>query len=472
MKVLSVKLYNTNVSKKEKTKSSKVSFANNPKNIIFQDKVIAKVVDPKKLLNVLDQTNEKVSTAIVFTPTDPQFSKLKILIKDGSTLKSDNLEVVADKNKLNNPPTFTGSIYGSIGKTNYPARMEKAYKEFFKKGMFKSVLREFKPTRSGLKEDYNFFVPTDGDGTRFKDYTNLQGGIPKPGAKLPATFNGNPLKLIHATLINFAKTGLVEPGVKFINVDKARGSSYAFLEGLKTGKIPTNKPMVFCWGDNFSDINLKELIKYHEKNNSGVTVLGIPTSFEKIKALGAIHLDSAKGLEIQGFKEKPKEYEDIMKSLIPNTDEHLASVGPFVISKEVLTWLKAKYTKNPSAFLNEKGEYDFSGCILTPLVKILGEGKEIVSKEGKKLPMMAYVKPEGETWSDLGKTTDLIEQMRAVVNGKYSGLPKEIKDSIKKNIDMEKGVISTDEEAMKLFNEFCKKYNIDVKNSNIVVSTL
>lgn len=437
-------------------------------------KIIAKVFDPKNLLKITNNSNEKVGISLVLEINSPKFSELKILLKDGSKIKSKDFEVVVDSKKLNeaqqNSPSFQGKIYGSIGASNYPKQMMQAYNDFFGKGMYAKVLREFKPKTKGLKHDCNFFTPTDGDGKRFKDYTNQQGGICKPAAILPATYNGEPLKLIHATLINFTKTGLVKPKTKFIHVDKARGSAFAFLEGLKKGDLPTKKPIVFCWGDNFSDINIKKLLKHHEKHNAGITVLGIPADYERVQSLAGVTL--GKDFEITGLIEKPKEHEEIMKSLIPNTDKHLGSVGPFVISKQVLKHLKNEYTQNPAVFQNESGDFDFSSKILTPMVEKLKAG-EIKNKKGNKMPMIAYIKPEKETWSDLGKTTDLMDEMKNVVQGKFKGLPEEIKDSIRKNVDMKKGVVSTDEKAKNLFRQSLEEYGIEIQDgSKIIVSTL
>lgn len=469
MKVLSVNFnpYNS----KQRKNQSMFSFEKKiPPIKTPQGETIAEIIDPKNLFKIFDDSNDKVGSAIVLKINDPEFASLKILLKDGTEIKYDKAKIVVNKNKLKDKISFKGKIYGSIGTSNYPKQMIQAYNDFFGKGMYAKVLREFKPSSKGLKKDYNFYTPTDGDGKRFKDYTNLQGGICKPAAILPATYNGEPLKLIQAALINFTKTGLVKPRMKFINVDKARGSAFAFLEGLKKGEIPTKKPIVFCWGDNFSDINIKKLLKHHEKHNAGITLLGIPTNYERIQSLAGVTL--GKDFEIIGLKEKPKEHEEIMKSLIPNTDKHLGSVGPFIISKNVLKWLKKEYTQNSAIFQNESDEFDFSSKILTPMVEKLKAG-EIKDKKGNKMPMIAYIKPEKETWSDLGKTTDMMDEMKNVIQGKFKGLPEEIKNSIRKNVNTEKGVISTDEKARILFQKFCEKYGIEIQDdSKIVISTI
>lgn len=433
-----------------------------------QLKKIASISDPKNIFQVTNGTDQKVGTALVLVPNDPEFESLKILIKDGTkSFKSEDFEVIIDK-ELPKPHSFKGHVWGSIGANNYPKQMKKAYFDFFTNGMFGKVLRTINKDNSGIQKDYNFFIPTDGNGTRFKDYTDLQGGICKPAALLPATFNGEPLRLIHATLLNFAKTGKLEKGANFINVDKARGSAFAFLEGLKSGKLPTNKAIVFCWGDNFSDINMTKLIKYHEGNNSGLTVLGIPVPEERMKSLGAIYLKPEKGFEIQGFKEKPQTHEEMAQSeLLDEKGSYLASVGPFVISPEVLKYLKKEYTLNPSQFQHTNGEVDFSRKVLTPLVQKLSNG-EITDKQGKKLPMLAYLKSENERWGDLGKTIDLMEEMQAVKQGKYPGLPKEIQESISSNFD-DRGIVYQDAKTKELFEKFCKKYNVKIEDAQVVV---
>lgn len=463
-------LSNYNATNKKFTAKPAFAAKNNAVKDIFDKALqeIPEIQDPKNIFQVTDATSSKVGKTIVLTPNDPEFKDLKILIKDGTKcFKSEDFEVTINK-EISQNPSFKGHVWGSIGANNYPRQMRKAYSDFFNNGMFKTIIEKLNTKTPKIKNDYNFFVPTDGNGTRFKDYTDLQGGICKPAATLPANLNGHPLKLIHATLINFAKTAKLQSGARFINVDKARGSAFAFLEGLKSGKLPTNKPLVFCWGDNFSDINLTKLIEYHEKQHAGLSVLGIGVNEERMKSLGAIYLNPHKGFEIQGFKEKPQSIEEIEPSALPGKkEEYLASVGPFVFSPEVLKHLKKEYKNDPSQFHHDSGEFDFSRKVLTPLVKKLREGK-IVGKNGEKLPMMAYLKPDGERWGDLGKTTDLIEEMQAVKAGKYLGLPEEIQKSISKNVD-DRGILYQDEKTKELFERFCKKYNVEIKDAQMVV---
>lgn len=477
MNIMRINNVNNNLYKKAGASNPAFCNKNNESKKYFDKKgeLVARIYDPKNIFTISNNTNEKVGSAIVLTINDPEFKELKILVKDGTKdFKSKFFQVKVDRAELNaSKPSFSGQVYGSIGINNPEAaeNMKKAYNDFFDEGMYRVAVKGINSGNSPIKDDYNFFIPTDGNGTRFRDYTDLQGGVFKPAAILPGTFNGKPFKLVHATLLNFAKTGCLESDANFIEVEGGKGSAYALLEGLKTGDIPTDKPIVFCWGDNFSDIDLKKLIEHHEKHNAGLTVLGIATSYDKIQSLGGIKLDSnsASGckFEIKGFKEKPKSHEDIMKSRIPGTHKHLASVGPFVISTGVLDYLKEEYSNNPSAFQNEKGEFDFSAKILTPLVQKLKD-EDITDSNGDKIPMIAYIAPMGERWSDLGSTNDLIQEMKAVKLGKYANLPLEIQDSISSNVD-DRGIIYQNDKAKELFEKFCKKYGVEIQNANIVV---
>jgi len=468
-------IYSFNVNERQYNKNASLNFGskvpkfNDAKEFLNeQGQLVAIIKSTKDLFQINNVSNKKVGTAIVLQPNDPEFKGLKILVKSGTKISNaDSFELTTDKTLKG--PSFKGHLYGSIGRNTFPQKMRQAYNDFFKNGMFQASLSEIKDKSAVSKIDYNFFVPTDGNGTRFRDYTDLQGETCKPAAVLPATFSKQPLKLVHATLMNFAKTGKLQKGARFVEVEGGKGSAYAFLEGLKSGRIPCNKPIVFSWGDNFSDIDLKKLINYHEKNKAGVSILSIPVSEERMKSLGALYIkpNLEKNFEVVGFKEKPSTHEEIEKSLIPNTKEYLASVGPYVFSSKVLKYLKKAYSENSAAFTNQKGDCDFSDCILTKLVNMRGS-KTIVDKKDSELPILAYLKPNDERWSDLGNATDLIKEMQAVKAGEYKNLPEEIKQSVSEHID-KNGIVYQDKQARELFERFCKKYNIDVKDAQMIV---
>jgi hypothetical protein len=85
--------------------------------------------------------------------------------------------------------------------------------------------------------------------------------------------------------------------------------------------------------------------------------------------------------------------------------------------------------------------------------------------------MMAYIKPDEQTWSDIGKTKYLISEMKRVKEGEFSGLPSEVKETISQNVD-EAGIITLNQSVKALFNEFCKEYNLKASGNIVVVENL
>lgn len=410
---------------------------------------------------ISDISDNKVGTAFLLTPKDNP--KMTILVKEGAKIVVGRreLDLCAEIRKaisqVKKHPSFRGRLYGSVNVLKHTRKMERAYKKFYQSGMYDKVVSSVRKFMH-FKEDYNFFTPTDGEGTRFADWTNMLGGTSKPAAELPMTLNGKPLNLINLTQIIFARTGMLEKIPEFIKVEGGHGSAYAFLEGLRTGKIPTDKPLVFCWGDNFSDINVSKLIKYHERNGAGITVLGMMVPEERIHSLGSIHFDSGSwALSIKKLVEKPQTREDILPSAISaSEDKYLASIGPFVLSKDVLKHLKAEYRKNPEAFKNAKGEVDFSSKVLAPII------------DSRSFKVLAYIKPHGESWSDAGKTTDLIELLHQIKAGGFRGLLPEIRRSVIASLD-KNGAIYMNPASKRTFKQFCAANNIRL-GGNVVVS--
>ena len=82
---------------------------------------------------------------------------------------------------------------------------------------------------------------------------------------------------------------------------------------------------------------------------------------------------------------------------------------------------------------------------------------------------MTYkVKEDSETWSDLGSQKDFSTSMKDIKAGKmYTGLPKEIRTSIAKNVD-ENGNITMNKYSRDLFEDLAKKVGFEAKN--VIVS--
>ena len=437
--------------------------------------------DTRKIIS-----NAKCGANAIVTPKNEKYKNLRILISKDSKIVSNedsyqDFSISIEKTSpVGGQPSF-GMLYCSIRKNgdgSSDAKMKSEYLKFYISGM--KTLAETKdrhPYSDSIKDTYNHYTPTDGDGTRFKPVSVLQGGVTKPASHLPATYNGAKVSFIQAVLTNFARTGTMDEKVRFLEVEPARGSAYAFLEGLKQGAISTEKPIVFSWGDNFTDINISRIIRKHEKSGSGFTMLVLPREKERVSALGVIKVEDNQSIplkdrKIEMFVEKPtdKKFIDslILDELSNDGDEKaLAVVGPYIISREALRWLKKEYTNNPQKFKNDKG-YDFSSTVITGLLDAMKKGEICDRKTGKPMSMYFDIKKDNESWSDVGSRNDFVDAVKSVRDGGFRKLPEEIKSSIKRNIDKNNNIYIS-EKARKLANEMEKE--LDITLSDCIICT-
>lgn len=410
-------------------------------------------------------SNKKVGSKFIIEPKNPEYKGLRLLITPETEILGRDFSIGIKNTKT---PSFKGKLYGSIrlDDDGPDKRMKSEYMKFWTEGKHNEILNYYLDSITDrAKNDYNFFIPSDGDGTRYKDITSLQGGVTKPASIIPATLNGQPMSLVQNVISNYAKTGKLDNGYDFINVKPAQGSAYAFLEGLKSGKISVDKPIVFSWGDNFTDVNISRLMKEHEKNNSGFTITTIPVDKDKTKSLSIVKIDSFENKKIDEFTEKPQDDDYISSCVIPELGEGkcLSAVGPYIISTPVLKWIKENYTKNPESFLNPDKGYDFSSMVIAPALRALNEG-EITDNNGNHLDMKLAMINENETWSDLGSQKDFSQAMKYINAGYYKNLPFEIRNSIRNNVD-ERGNITFSNQARKLFDKMIDDLNINAKNT-------
>ena len=415
--------------------------------------------DENDIARAYNISDPKIGAKYILKLNNPDFKNSRFLIDETSEITSfDGRFYVSLKEKKDAAPkndvSFKGKVWGSIrsDERGVDDNMKLAYKEFWTSGLKNYVETSTKDKEDipDVKDDYNFFIPSDGDGTRYRDMTLLQGditvdendkvvrdekgaiipkrSITKPASAIPSsTPNGQNMKLVQGILANFQRAGEVED-VNFIEVKPAQGSAYALFEGLKSGSIPTDKPLVFSWGDNFSDINIRKIMKEHEASDADFTMLALPVTRDRIGALGAVQVKSEEDMEALWFMEKPQTDEEKDKAKLPNKDEYLGIVGPYILSPKTLNWIKESYTENPEAFHNAKG-YDFSSTIIDTLVNKKDQLKD-------DFKVQVYRKPEDETWSDLGAVKDFKDEMAKLKAGNsYNDLPKGVKGSIESHID-------------------------------------
>ena len=179
-----------------------------------------------------------------------------------------------------------------------------------------------------------------GFGSRISDYTKT---IPKPMIKI------NNIPILVRIMEHYSKYGYkdfyVALGYKglfiknYFKRNKFKWNVNLVETGLKTmtggrlkrlEKILGNKSFFLTYGDGLSNINIKKLKKFHEKNNKLVTLTAVrpPARF------GALKL---KGNMVQYFKEKSK------------MDEGWINGGFFVIEPKFL-----KYIKDDNTFLERE----------------------------------------------------------------------------------------------------------------------
>lgn len=382
-------------------------------------------------------SNPKVGSKFIIKSKLPEYKDLRMLITPDSTISSDEMNIGIKKA---DEPSFKGRLYGSIRDQNgeHDIKMENEYNRFWLEGMHDIVTKKYtdKKFAPNLNDNYNFYIPSDGDGTRYRDITRLQGGATKPASDIPATMGGKQMSLVQGVITNFARTGKLDEGCDFVRVEPARGSAYGFLEGLRKGQIGTDKPLVFSWGDNFCDINVSRLMKNHEDVNSGFTVTVLPVDKSRVKSLGIIRTDDVEGRKIEKFVEKPQDDDFIETCVLPQFGENkcLAAVGPYVLSTQALNWIKDNYTANPESFLNPSKGYDFSSMIIAPMLEAFNNG-EILDDDGNELQMKFDIIDKTETWSDLGSQKDFTQTVKDIRDGKYLYLPWEMKATMKNNID-------------------------------------
>ena len=174
-----------------------------------------------------------------------------------------------------------------------------------------------------------------GFGTRLSEYTKT---IPKPMIKV----GGKPI--IFHIMKQYAKYGFKEFYIalgykgsvikKFFNKNFYDWKINLIETGKKTmtgGRLKRlkkyigNETFMLTYGDGLSDINLRQLLKFHKKSNKLVTITAVRPSAR----FGALKL---KGQYVSYFKEKSK------------LDEGWINGGFFVMEPEFLKFIKGDAT--------------------------------------------------------------------------------------------------------------------------------
>jgi NDP-sugar pyrophosphorylase family protein len=150
-------------------------------------------------------------------------------------------------------------------------------------------------------------------------------------------------------------------------------------------------PVFAVQGDNIFDVNVKELVKFHEKKHAAMTIA--LREVENVEGFGIADIN--KDMRISRFVEKPVPKE---------APSNLANTGLYVVSPEIRKIFKEKGVKE---IIKEKHRLDF-GYDFIPYVIKTGRAVYGYTLKGN--------------WYDVGTPERYLEAMQDMLNGRFSSL--------------------------------------------------
>jgi NDP-sugar pyrophosphorylase family protein len=150
-------------------------------------------------------------------------------------------------------------------------------------------------------------------------------------------------------------------------------------------------PVFAVQGDNIFDVNVRELIEFHEKKGALMTIA--LREVENVEGYGIADID--KGMKISRFVEKPSPKE---------APSNLANTGLYVVSPEIKKVFKEQGVKK---IIKEKHRLDF-GFDMIPYIIQTGR------------PVYGYTLKG--SWYDVGTPKRYLEAMHDMLDGKFSSL--------------------------------------------------
>ncbi len=151
-------------------------------------------------------------------------------------------------------------------------------------------------------------------------------------------------------------------------------------------------PVVGVQGDNIFDVDVKELIKFHEQKDAVMTI-GV-TAVDDVSEYGVAKLD--KDMRVMGFVEKPKKEE---------APSNLINTGVYFLSPKIREIFQEEQVKN----MIKAGRLDFGLDFIPYLLK-------------RDYPIYAY--PIRGQWYDIGSPNKYLETMQKLLKVEEPWLPK------------------------------------------------
>lgn len=141
-------------------------------------------------------------------------------------------------------------------------------------------------------------------------------------------------------------------------------------------------------GDHIYKMDVWQMLKFHKKTNSDLTISAIPIPVEEASEFGIIEIDE--NWKLTGFVEKPKH----KPKTIPNNPNYcLASMGNYIFTKDVLVDALERDAKI------EESHHDFGKNVIPML---LNEGKNVYIYNFAENTFPGMTEKEKGYWRDVG----------------------------------------------------------------------
>ena len=116
--------------------------------------------------------------------------------------------------------------------------------------------------------------------------------------------------------------------LKFVNTGEGSNKAERLT---KVKDMIKGKTFILSYGDDLCDVNVDELIKFHNANNKTVTITAVPL----VSPFGIIEINESN--EVVNFREKPKL-------------NYFMNGGFFVMKKKIFDYIKPGYDLEKEAF--------------------------------------------------------------------------------------------------------------------------
>ncbi|MEI7475032.1 MAG: sugar phosphate nucleotidyltransferase [bacterium] len=382
-----------------------------------------------------------------------------LMTSDSSFKIGDKLSVeMPAENQKKEKISFKGQLYSSNAVSTQGHLVENTINSYVN-------TNKINESDTSYLKDMNVFIPAAGEGSRLSCLAEAlaEGGLPKPVTPSP---NGEPL--VYNVLDNLNEAGILSGTKKAVNFSEATpmGNLSCVFKGLLSGEIPTNRPLLICSADEVWDVDLKKFVKDFDKKQSGIMVLGMSIHGDRLDKHGIVKINEEE--EVESFLEKPGKYSPKADFAKIGEDEYLACTGMYIISPDMLKWIKKEIIKNPDSFKAEDGKSDFSLTLQPTLIDKCKKG-EILAEDGRELKFNVHKIPH--KFCDIGTFLAYLQTGRDIANSEYKFNDKKISE-YRSLVDPDTNVVymkDAKQEFLSLKDNYAKKGQELKAKGNILI---